>query len=92
MKVKGNNEKSADSEDQDLRDIIAEDRTRGRKRPQKAVSLREQRKLRRLFDMIRDANCQERDFLEAIRDLGPKDGSPEFLYYVRLWREYRGKS
>ncbi len=80
------------AEKEDLRDIMAEETTRGRKRPRKAVSLREQRKLRRLFDMIRDANCEERDYLEVIRELGPKDGSPEFLYFVRLWKEYRGKS
>lgn len=79
------------TEEEDLRDIMREETTRGRKQPKKAVSLRERRKLLRLFDMIRDSNCEERDFLEAIRDLGPKDGSPEFLYFAELWREYRGK-
>jgi hypothetical protein len=70
---------------------MSEERSRGRKQPKKALSLSEQRKLRRLFDMITDASCEERDYVEAIRDLGPKDGSPEFLYFVRLWRRYHGK-
>ena len=75
----------------DLRDIMAEERSRGRKQPQKVISLLERRKLRRLFEMITDSRYDERDYLEAIRDLGPQEGTPEFLYFVQLWHDYRGR-
>lgn len=75
----------------DLRDIMAEERSRGRRQPKKSISLRERRKLRRLFDLITDSDCDEREYLAAIRDLGPQEGTAEFLYFVQLWRDYRGK-
>jgi hypothetical protein len=40
--------------------------------------------------MILDRGCTKTEFLQAIRDYGPQDGSKEFLRFVRLWDQCHG--
>lgn len=78
--------------DEDLRDVMKEERSRGRRQPQRAAILQDRRKIHRLSEMLANQECSERDFLQAIRDLGLKDESPQFFQLLKLWREYRGTS
>lgn len=79
----------ATDKDQDLDDVMKEERARGR-RPVDTKARRErQRLLRDLRGLIEAGD--ERGFLEAIRRVGLKDGSPEFLEAWRVWRESQGR-
>lgn len=73
----------------DLRDVIAEETSRGRRQPKRALSLERSRKIRAAALKLADKNCSEREYLEAIREIVP-DGSPEFLAAVELLRAHRG--
>ena len=78
--------------DDDLDDVIKEERSRGRRQPVRASSLADRRKVQKLAELLGKHDCDEREFLQAIRDLGLKDGSEPFLRLVALWREHRGRS
>ena len=79
--------------DEDLRQVMAEERSRGSRHPKKGLTLERQRKLKRMAEMLGDEACQKQDFLTVLRDdFGLKEGSPEFQRCVKLWDEYRGKS
>jgi len=77
-------------EDSDLHDVMTEEKSRGTRHPRKAVSVRQQRELTKIGRMIADRNCTKREYLQAIRDYGPQDGSPEFQRLVSLWDEFHG--
>ena len=78
------------SKDKDLADVMKEETTRGTRHPQKAVSIKHRRELEKIGRMILDFNCTKKEYLQAIRDFGPQDGSKEFQRFVMLWDEYRG--
>jgi len=73
------------SEKEDFKDIMAEEITRGRRQPKRAVTLARQRIIRRAADMLADPGCEKRTFLAVIREYGIKEGSPEFLQLCELW-------
>jgi hypothetical protein len=78
-----------EAEQENLGDIIAEEKSRGRKHPKKAVSLERSRRIEKACRMLEDAQCTEREFLAAIRAIVP-DGSAEFLACAELWWKFRG--
>ena len=79
--------------DTDLQQVMAEERSRGSRRPVKAVNLEIKRRIQRVARMLTDKNCQERDYFSVLRDdFGLKDESEEFQELARLWYEYRKKS
>ncbi len=78
------------SEKEDFKDIMAEEMTRGRRQPKKAVSLARQRMIRKVADMLADPGCDKRTFLGVIREYGIKEGSPEFLQLCELWDARHG--
>jgi len=81
---------SNNGEEQDqLDDLIAEDKSRGRKRPKKAISLERSRRIQRACRMLEDKHCTRREFLTAIRAIVP-DGSLEFLACAELWEKFHG--
>lgn len=74
-------------EKDDLDQAMREDKRRGR-RPidfeagkKRAQTLKDMRKLLE--------SAKEEEFVAAIRTAGLRDGSPEFLEAVRIWRGYR---
>ena len=75
--------------DPDLEDMMIEERSRGR-RPVDMKTRRERQRLRRELRRLIKAR-DERGFIEAIRNVGLKDGSPEFLNALRVWRESQGR-
>ncbi len=78
------------SEREDFKDIMAEEMTRGRRQPKKAVTLARQRMIRKAADMLADPGCDKRTFLAVIREYGIKEGSPEFLQLCELWDARHG--
>jgi hypothetical protein len=75
--------------DEHLHDLIAEDQSRGRKQPKKAISLERRRRIQKACMMLEDKNCTKREFLDAIRAIVP-DGSAEFLACAELWEKFHG--
>jgi hypothetical protein len=78
------------SEKEDFKDVMAEEITRGRRQPKKAVTLARERMIRKVADMLADPGCDKRTFLAVIRDYGIKEGSPEFLQLCDLWDARHG--
>jgi hypothetical protein len=78
------------SEKDDFKDIIAEETTRGRRQPKRAVTLARERMIRKVADMLAAPGSDKRTFLAVIRDYGIKEGSPEFLQLCELWDERHG--
>jgi hypothetical protein len=79
-----------DDRDQDLRDIQAEETTRGKKQPKKALSLARQRMISQMARMLQDPHCNKETYLEVIREYGLREESDEFRQLVALWRKRRG--
>jgi len=75
--------------DRDLEDVMIEEKSRGR-RPVDMKTRRQRQKLLRDLRRLLESG-DERAFMEAIRSAGLKDGSPEFLNALRVWREFRGR-
>jgi hypothetical protein len=79
-----------DDKDQDLRDIQAEETTRGKKQPKKALSLARQRMITQMARMLQDPQCNKETYLEVIREYGLREESDEFRQLLALWRKRRG--
>jgi hypothetical protein len=79
-----------DDKDQELRDIQAEETTRGKKQPKKALSIVRQRMITRIASMLQDQRCSKETYLEVIREFGLQEESDEFHQLVALWRKRRG--
>jgi hypothetical protein len=81
---------SKEQRDIELQRLMAEEGSRGRPQPARAVNLELQRRMRVATKLLADKNCDKRTYMAAIRDdLGLPDGSPEFLLYMKAWDEYR---
>jgi hypothetical protein len=76
-----------DKKEQDVRDLIRQEGRRGR-RPIDLGAQRERREkltaLRKLLEIGTEA-----DFVKAVRAFGLREGSPEFLASLEIWRGYR---
>jgi hypothetical protein len=77
-------------DDQDLRDIQAEERTRGKKQPKKALSLARRRMIAEMATMLQDPRCDKDTYLEVIREYGLREESDEYRQLLALWRKRRG--
>ena len=80
-----------EDEERDLRDIQAEESTRGRKQPKRAVSLARERMIRRVAQMLANPDCDEDTFLGAIREFGLPEDSEEYRQLLALWRKRHGR-
>jgi len=79
-----------EDKDQDLRDIQAEETTRGKRQPKKALSLARRRMIAQLARMLQDPRCDKQTYLEVIREFGLQEESDEFRQLLALWRKRRG--
>jgi hypothetical protein len=79
-----------DGKDQDLRDIQAEETTRGKKQPKRALSLARERMIKRTARMLHDPHCDKETYLEVIREYGLREESDEYRQLLALWRKRRG--
>jgi hypothetical protein len=82
--------KIPDNEDQDLREIQAEETTRGKKQPKKALALKFRRLITEAARMLRDPRCDRETYLEVIREFELQEDSQEFRQLLALWRKRRG--
>jgi len=79
----------ADDKDQDLRDIQAEETTRGKKQPKKALTLARRRMIAEMARMLQEPRCDKETYLEVIREYGLPEESDEFRQLLALWRKRR---
>jgi len=80
----------SEDKDQELRNIRAEEITRGRKQPKNALSLARRRMIAEMARMLQDPRCDKETYLEVIREYGLQEGSEEFRQLLALWRKRRG--
>lgn len=77
------------SREEDIHEVLAEERSRGQRRPRKTAAGKEyQRRLQKCRELL-SSGCDEREFIEAIREAGLKDDSPEFQTALKIWRALR---
>jgi hypothetical protein len=75
--------------DDDLKDVMDEDKRRG-KRPVDLDERRRRKQLVRGFKMLLQRKPADEDQLKSgLRALGMRDGSQEFVQCVRFWMENR---
>jgi hypothetical protein len=79
------------TERKDLSDLLAEERTRGTKRPRRAQQIEADRLIKEgVARAIRQRDV--RPLLDALRKAGWKDGSPEFLRAVKAFEKIVGQT
>ena len=78
-------EEAGGKELNDLRQVMEEEKRRGRRPIDPAARKRRTELLRYLRNLIHEAD--ERRFREAIRAHGLRDGTEEFEVALRIWRE-----
>ena len=77
-------------QDVELGQIMAEEGSRGRRQPVRAVSLEMQRRIRRAAQLLADKNLDRRDYIALIRDdFGLPEDSPEFREFLKAWDKLR---
>ncbi len=76
-------------DEQELRDIQAEEVRRGRKHPKSAETLKRERALRKVARLLADPNCDEEMYFRASRELGLTDDSPELREILASWEKRR---
>ena len=74
--------------DDDIRDVMKEEKHRGRKHVLDLEAQKERQALLRDFGRLLKEGT-EQEFLEAIRALGLKEGSDDFQNALRVWRSLR---
>ncbi len=77
--------------DDSFDDLRAEEISRGRRQPVKAITRERQRQIRRIAQLLADPNCKEETYLEVIHAFGLQD-APEYPELLALWRKRRGGS
>jgi hypothetical protein len=79
-----------EEKDKQLEDIQAEERTRGTKRPVKALSRERERQLRRLARLLENPKCDFNTYVETIREFGMQAEPEKYHQLIALWRKRRG--
>lgn len=74
----------------DLKDLLKEEISRGRRQPKSALSLARERMIRRIAQQLANPNCDLETYLQTIRDFGLTDESPEHRQLLALWRKRHG--
>jgi hypothetical protein len=76
-----------DEEQKNLDEVMRQEKARGRRPIDFEAGKRRAQTLRDMRKLLETA--REEEFVAAIRAAGLRDGSPEFLEALRIWREYR---
>lgn len=77
-------------EDRDVADLASEEVNKGKTQKKIAVVER-RRRLQAAARKLSEPNCSLREYMEAIREIEPREESPQFVAAMKLWYEYRGK-
>lgn len=76
------------SREDDIREVMAEEKSRGSRQPSSPEAKRERAKRIRAVKKLLEQGTEE-DVKAAIRAAGIAVGSPEALKILRIWRENR---
>ena len=74
------------SEDQDIKDVIRTEQSRGKKQPLSMLALKEERLLREMLKEILRPETTEDDFRDFMRALGHEPDSETFRRALPVWR------
>lgn len=90
-----NHERAADrdkdkTKESEIADLMAEERSRGRRGRTDVKPERERQRLRRDFERLLESG-DEREFIAALRSAGIPETSPEFLKALKVWRDLKKK-
>jgi hypothetical protein len=72
--------------DPEVKDVFREESSRSKRHIEPALERENQRKRRNLVKVFKEGN--ERKYLEAIRHVGLKDGTPPFERALLVFRRY----
>ena len=72
----------------DIRDVMADEGSRGRRRPKDPETRRQERELLRKFRKALEFET-EKEFLDAIRELGIPFDAERLRSALQFWRAYR---
>lgn len=79
-------------DDEELRRVVADETSRGTRRPHKGLTQERMRALRRAANMLADKRYGREDYLKVLRDgLGLEERSDAYQRLVRLWDAHRGR-
>ncbi len=81
-----------EDKDRMLNDIRREESTRGRRQPVRTLSIERERMVRRVGELLADANCDRDTFIETIHEYGLTSESPEYPKLLSLWRRRHGNA
>jgi hypothetical protein len=77
-------------DDNDIRDVIADESSRGRKRPSHAQDRGRRERNIALYQALLEMDS-ESDVIGTLRQFGISEGSDDFAAVTAAWREYRRK-
>ncbi len=82
---------AADSEEQDIDDVIAEEKSRGSRR--RAIDTAERKKQLRLErDALRAIKSGDlHAYVRMLHEAGMKDGSPEYANALKIFHSFHGR-
>ena len=72
-------------EENDIRDVVEEEKGRGRRQPRAGINRRLTQKLLRAWPELVESG-DEGTFVQALNEIGFEKGSPEFERAFALWR------
>ena len=79
------------TDDQDLRDVMADEASRGTRRPHRGLNQKRLRALRQAADMLADEDASWHDYAKVLRDgLGLQENSAEWRSFVKVWNDRHG--
>jgi hypothetical protein len=67
-----------------------EEKSRGTRRPIKALSRERERQLRRIAHLLKDPKCDFNIYIETIRKFGLQADAEKYSQLISLWRKLRG--
>ena len=75
-------------DENDLKDVMAAEGSRGSKNPKRIETLEEERRLRNIARVVRRKGYTEEEFINDLSEFVPDKTSPAFRNYLKLWREF----
>jgi hypothetical protein len=76
---------SDDSKDSEIRDVMKEEKSRGKRRVDTKALESKQHRLKVLREALRNSKT-EREFVETIRELGLADDPEKLREALKIWR------
>ena len=75
--------------EEDIGIVYESERSRGSRHPKTPGAIATERLQRQIVKLIMNPGTDQRGLEAILRDFGLRDGSPDFLRYVKLWQEWK---